>query len=203
MGEQVMLFSSAVMRGPVGEQEVERLRARAMDCQMCRLSQSRKNVVFGVGKADEPPVAFVGEGPGAVEDSEGTPFVGPAGQLLDQMLSAMELRREEVFITNCVLCRPPENRKPHPHEVGACREFLLGQLRAVHPKIVVALGGSAAQALLGTKKRISALMGEWHEWEGTPVRATFHPAYLLREPSQKRKAWDDLQAVMLRLGIVK
>jgi len=203
MGEQVMMFSSDVMRGPTGEQEIERLRARAMDCMMCRLAESRTNVVFGVGNAERPPVAFVGEGPGANEDLKGEPFIGPAGQLLDQMLDAMGLQRQEVFITNCVLCRPPDNRKPHPHEIGACREFLLGQLRAVDPKCIVALGGSAAQALLGTKKRIGALMGEWYEWEETPLRATFHPAYLLRDPSQKRKAWDDLQAVMLRLGIVK
>jgi uracil-DNA glycosylase family 4 len=203
MSEQVMLFSDDVIRGPVGEKEVQRLRERALECRLCRLSESRTNVVFGVGYSDQPPVAFVGEGPGANEDLEGVPFIGPAGKLLDQMLEAMNLQRHEVFITNCVLCRPPDNRKPHPHEVGACRELLLSQLRAVNPKCIVALGASAAQALLGTKKKISALMGEWYEWEGTPVRATFHPAYLLRDPSQKRKAWDDLQAVMLRLGIVK
>jgi len=170
---------------------------------MCGLSESRENVVFGIGKTDRPRVAFVGEGPGANEDMKGVPFIGKAGLLLDQMIDAMSMGREEVYITNVVLCRPPDNRKPHPHEAQACREFLVGQLRAVQPECIVALGAAAAQALLGSKKKISALMGDWYEWEGTPVRATFHPAYLLRDPSQKRKAWDDLQAVMLRLGIVK
>jgi len=213
MGQQVSLFSDDVLRGPIGEEEVSRLRERALECKQCRLSQSRNRVVFGVGNADQPKLAFVGEGPGRTEDQRGEPFVGPSGRLLNRMIRAIGLARDDVYICNAINCMPPEEkqpdgrmtiRKPHSHEVAACQGFLFGQLRAVRPQCVVVLGAFAARGLLGAKvQKISSLLGKWHEWEGVPVRATYHPAYLLREPSQKSVTWEDLQAVMLKLGIVK
>jgi len=148
-----------------------------------------------------PPIAFVGEGPGANEDREGRPFIGKSGKLLDKMLEAMKLERSSIYICNVVSCRPPQNRKPTESEISTCREFLFGQLRAVRPHIIVAMGTTAAQAVLQTKEPISKLRETWHECEGIPVRATFHPAYLLRNPQAKRAAWADLKTVMLKLGL--
>lgn len=176
------------------------LRARLAVCRTCGLRAGCRQPVFGEGNEYSPLIAFVGEAPGADEDVTGRPFVGRAGKLLDRMIEAMGMDRGQVYICNTVCCRPPENRKPEPAETEACREFLVGQLRAVRPTIVVTLGATATQVLLKSRKGIGELMGRWHEWEGLPLRPTFHPAYLLRDASKKREVWADLQAVLLKLG---
>jgi DNA polymerase len=158
-------------------------------------------VVFGSGKPSKPRIAFVGEAPGKNEDETGEPFIGKAGILLDSMISAMKLKRDDLYICNVVNCRPPENRTPYPDEVVACSPFLFGQLRAVEPECIVALGASAARALLRAKRSIKDMRGKWHDWEGIPLRVTFHPAFLLRDPQKKREAWGDLQEVMAKLRI--
>jgi DNA polymerase len=142
---------------------------------------------------------FVGEGPGADEDRQGEPFVGRAGQLLTKMIEAMGHRREDVYIANVVKCRPPENRNPEPDEIGACEPFLKAQIAAVAPRVIVALGKIAAQTLLRDASPISRLRGRWAAYEGVRLMPTFHPAYLLRSPDEKRKAWEDLQLVMKEL----
>lgn len=158
-------------------------------------------MVFGEGNVDRPVIAFVGEGPGANEDQSGKPFVGRSGKLLDKMLLAMGLERDKIYICNVVGCRPPENRKPEQGEMDACREFLVGQLRAVRPLTIITMGATASQALLSSSKSVGNLRESWHEWESIPVRVTFHPAYLLRNPEAKGAAWSDLKAVMARLGL--
>lgn len=201
MGEQLAIFSPACLHGPTGPGEVARIRSHALVCSSCGLYATRTQVVFGCGKEEAPTIAFVGEGPGANEDQQGVPFVGRAGKLLDDMLAAMGLKREDVYITNAVLCRPPKNRTPVSSEIDACKTLLYRQLRAVRPRMIVTLGRSAVEAVLGTKKQMNAMRGKWYDWEGIPVRCTFHPAYLLRDPAQKKVAWDDLQAIMTRLGL--
>jgi len=179
-------------------------------CRKCRLHEHRTQTVFGVGCA-RPAIAFVGEGPGADEDAQGVPFVGRAGQLLTKMIAAMTLRREDVYICNVVKCRPPENRTPLEDEMQTCLPYLLRQLAILRPKVIVALGRPAAQTLLGTKASISRLRGIIHDFPPPALAAfglakcvlmpTFHPAYLLRSPAEKSKAWEDLQMVMTHLGI--
>jgi DNA polymerase len=144
---------------------------------------------------------FVGEAPGYDEDQEGRPFVGKAGQLLDDIIKAMTLRREDVYIANVLKCRPPGNRNPNPAEVGACHAYLLEQIRVISPEVIVALGGVAAQFLLGTKLSVGKLRGRFHDYGGRALAVTYHPAYLLRSPHEKRKAWEDIQMVMARLGL--
>ncbi len=143
---------------------------------------------------------FVGEGPGADEDRQGEPFVGRAGQLLTKMIEAMGFRREEVYIANVVKCRPPENRDPEPDEIEACEPFLKAQIAAVRPRVIVALGRFAVQTLLRDTTPVSRLRGKWREYQGVKLMPTFHPAYLLRNPAEKRKAWEDLQRVMKEFG---
>ena len=176
------------------------LRERAMRCTSCKLQWTRRSVVFGEGNANRPNVCFVGEGPGANEDMDGRPFVGKAGQLLDKMIEAMKLTREQVYICNTVCCRPPDNRTPEPEEMIACRPFLLGQLHLVQPRIIVALGQTAATALTKKAKPVSKLRGGWHEYGSTPLKVSFHPAYLLRNPQEKARAWQDMQEVIKKLG---
>jgi DNA polymerase len=144
---------------------------------------------------------FVGEGPGADEDAQGLPFVGKAGQLLNNMIGAMGLQREEVYIANIVKCRPPGNRVPEPVEANTCSQFLLRQMDVVQPQVVVALGATAATYLLGVKQSLSSLRGRWHECRGAKLVVTYHPAFLLRDPRQKAEAWKDLQMVMAELGL--
>jgi uracil-DNA glycosylase len=159
--------------------------------------------VFGVG-AEDAPLMFVGEAPGEQEDKRGEPFVGPAGELLDKMIEAMGWRRQDVYITNILMCRPPGNRNPQPDEVAQCSPFLHSKIAAIAPRMIVALGRPASNQLLGTDAPISALRGRFHDRFGTKVMPTFHPAYLLREPDRKRDAWKDLKLVMAeleRLGI--
>lgn len=170
------------------------------NCQRCKLASGRTHVVFGSGNADARLV-FVGEGPGAEEDKQGMPFVGKAGQLLTKMIEAMGLKREDVYICNVVKSRPPDNRDPEPDEVAACEPFLKAQLAIIQPQVIVALGRYAVQCLLRTEAPISQLRGKWSAYEGIALMPTFHPAYLLREPAKKREAWEDLQAVMKKLGL--
>ncbi len=169
------------------------------ECTRCKLAPGRSKLVFGVGSPGAE-LMFVGEGPGADEDRQGEPFVGRAGQLLTRMIEAMGYRREEVYIANVVKCRPPGNRNPEPDEMDACEPFLRAQIRAVAPRAIVALGKIAAQTLLRDTTPISRLRGRWATYEGTRLMPTFHPAYLLRSPEEKKKAWEDLQLVMRELG---
>lgn len=168
-------------------------------CTRCKLHGGRTNLVFGTG-SPTAEVMFVGEGPGAEEDLQGEPFVGRAGQLLTKMIAAMGFRREDVYIANVVKCRPPGNRNPEPDEIQACEGFLRRQIAAIRPKVIVALGKFAAQTLLRDETPISRLRGRWAEYEGVRLMPTFHPAYLLRSPEEKKKAWEDLQLVMKELG---
>ena len=179
------------------------IREELGECTRCKLAGTRKSIVFGVG-AEDAQLMFVGEAPGEQEDRRGEPFVGPAGELLDKMIEAMGWTRAQVYIANILMCRPPGNRNPQPDEVAACVPFLDAKIRAIAPRVIIALGRPAANTLLGTDAPISALRGTFHERQGVKVMPTFHPAYLLREPARKRDAWSDLKVVMAeldRLGI--
>jgi uracil-DNA glycosylase len=182
------------------------------DCTRCKLhQQGRKQIVFGVGNP-RAELMFVGEGPGADEDAQGEPFVGRAGQLLNNMIKAMGLRREDVYIANIVKCRPPGNRTPERDECETCSPFLMRQIAAIKPKVIVALGAVAAKNLLAINASMSELRGRWYDfrpagartdpsWPGARLAVTYHPAFLLRDPRQKGEAWKDLQMVMKYLGI--
>ena len=170
------------------------------DCTRCKLHRGRTKLVFGDGNPNAQLV-FVGEGPGRDEDAQGLPFVGRAGKLLTQMIEAMGLQRKDVYICNVVKCRPPENRTPEKDEVETCSPFLLRQLDAIAPKVIVCLGSVAAQTLLETNRGISHFRGEWLDFRGRKLMATYHPAYLLRNPSAKGEVWKDLQKVMAVLGL--
>ncbi len=177
------------------------IRERIGDCTRCPLAYAgRHTIVFGNGDANAR-ILFVGEGPGADEDASGLPFVGKAGQLLNNMIGAMGLTREQVYIANIVKCRPPGNRAPEPVEANTCSQFLLEQMDVVQPKVVVALGSTAATYLLGVKQSLSSLRGRWHGCRGAKLVVTYHPAFLLRDPRQKGEAWKDLQMVMAELGL--
>jgi DNA polymerase len=167
------------------------LRECVANCTRCELSASRTNTVFGVGNS-EADWLIIGEAPGAEEDRRGEPFVGRAGQLLDQMLFAIGQSREKVFIANILKCRPPNNRDPKPAEAAACREYLEQQIALIQPKIILAVGKIAAQNLLGTDYPVGRMRGRPHDLGGIPLVVTYHPAYLLRSPSQKHKSWSDL-----------
>jgi DNA polymerase len=176
---------------------LDEVRRALGDCKRCKLCSGRKNLVFGVGNP-KARLVFVGEGPGAEEDNQGIPFVGAAGQLLTKMIAAMGYSRDEVYICNVVKCRPPGNRNPEPDEIQACQPFLEAQLNAIRPSVIIALGKFAAQTLARTDTPITRLRGQWREYVGIPLMPTFHPAYLLRNPAEKKAAWADLQAVMAR-----
>jgi len=169
------------------------------DCSRCILHRGRKNIVFGEGNPNAELV-FVGEGPGQEEDIQGRPFVGAAGQLLtDIIVKGMKISREDVYICNIVKCRPPENRNPEPDEILACEPFLIKQLQSIKPKIIIGLGNVAVKTLLKTKEGITSLRGNWKSYQGIPLMPTFHPAYLLRNPSDKRLVWDDIKKVIAEL----
>ena len=170
------------------------------NCTRCKLGKGRTKLVFGTG-SPTARLLFVGEAPGEDEDLSGIPFVGKAGQLLGKMIEAMGLSRETVYICNTVKCRPPNNRNPEPDELASCEPFLLGQLGAIRPEVIVTLGKFAAQALLRDQTPISRMRGAWREYQGIPTMPTFHPAYLLRSPGEKGKVWSDLQQVMKKLGL--
>lgn len=208
----------APARPPIGAEEY---RERAIQlsviddnevkgCVKCGLSATRTKTVFGVG-SPTARIMFIGEAPGHDEDVSGEPFVGRAGQLLTDMIQkGMGLRREDVYICNVLKCRPPNNRTPASDEIAACKDYLLRQIQIVSPEVIIALGAPAAQTLLGTREGIGRLRSRWHEFypsgtalvgEPIPVMPTYHPAYLLRDPNEKGKAWEDLKLVMARLGI--
>ena len=171
------------------------------NCTRCPLAtQGRHTIVFGDGNADAR-LMFIGEGPGADEDAQGLPFVGRAGQLLNNMISAMGLQRSDVYIANIVKCRPPQNRVPEPEEANTCAPFLFRQIDVIRPEVIVALGSTAATYLLGGKSPLARLRGRIHEARGAKLIVTYHPAYLLRDPTQKKEAWKDLQIAMAELGL--
>ena len=179
---------------------LERVREDIGDCTRCKLHKSRTNLVFGIGNP-KAELVFVGEGPGHDEDVQGEPFVGRAGKLLTQMIEAMGLRRQDVYICNVVKCRPPENRLPERDEISTCSPFLVRQLAAIQPKVICCLGACSAQTLLETNQGISRFRGEWFDYRGARLIATYHPAYLLRNPNAKGEVWKDLQKVMSVLGL--
>ncbi|OGR30159.1 MAG: uracil-DNA glycosylase [Desulfuromonadales bacterium GWD2_61_12] len=181
---------------------MDEIRADLGDCQRCPLCRGRRQIVFGVGNP-AAALVFVGEGPGREEDERGEPFVGEAGRLLDRILFAMGLERSQVYICNVIKCRPPGNRDPEPEEIAACEPFLKRQLAAIRPQLIVTLGRFAAQTLLQDEKPISRLRGTWREYAGIPVMPTFHPAYLLRSPAEKREVWEDMKQVMQRLASLR
>ena len=196
---------------PVSTQDnsaaLDAIRVDIGECTRCRLHKGRTNLVFGVGNA-QAELMFVGEGPGADEDEQGLPFVGRAGQLLNNMIAAMGLRREDVYIANIVKCRPPQNRTPEKDECDTCSPFLMRQISVIRPRAIVALGATAAKNLLGLNDSMSNLRGRSYEFtppgfQGAPIAlfVTYHPAFLLRDPRQKKEAWKDLQMVMRYLGL--
>jgi uracil-DNA glycosylase len=188
---------------PTGERAaaLQAIRDDIGDCTRCPLAfQGRHTIVFADGDPNAR-LMFIGEGPGADEDAQGLPFVGRAGQLLNNMIAAMGLKRSEVYIANIVKCRPPQNRTPEPEEANTCTQFLFRQIDVVRPEVIVALGATAATYLLGSKSPLARLRGRLHEARGSKLIVTYHPAYLLRDPTQKKEAWKDLQLAMAELGL--
>src|SRR5688572_16545001 len=176
------------------------LRAEAHDCTKCSLAKGRTNVVFGVGNPNAD-LMFIGEAPGRDEDLRGEPFVGKAGQLLTDIIKAMKLTRDQVYIANVIKCRPPENRNPEPDELDACRPYIRQQVEMIKPKVIVTLGKFGLNSLLEQAYPISAVRGSWLDYRGVKVMPTYHPAYLLRTPSAKKDVWNDMKKVMTELGV--
>lgn len=184
----------------VADDTLSKIREDLGECTRCKLHKHRHTIVFGDGNP-KAELVFVGEGPGADEDAQGLPFVGRAGKLLTQMIEAMGLQRKDVYICNVVKCRPPENRTPEEDEVSTCSPFLLRQLDVISPKVIVCLGAVAAKTLLKTNRGISHFRGQWLDYRSSKLMATYHPAYLLRNPNAKPEVWKDLQKVMAVLGL--
>lgn len=190
---------------PAGPQVLDAVRRDLLEkcaggCQDCKLARTRTQLVVGEGNP-KARLMFIGEGPGESEDLSGRPFVGRGGQLLTKMIEAMGLTREDVFIANVVKCRPPENRDPEFDEIIACSSYLLRQIEAVRPEVIVTLGKFASQTVLQTQDKLSDLRGKFHSYRGIALMPTLHPAYLLRNPPAKKEAWEDLQQVMAKLGL--
>jgi uracil-DNA glycosylase len=196
MGAPTANLDSAIGMAADGAEVVglEELAVAVSRCQSCALAAGRTQTVFGVGNP-HARLLFVGEAPGREEDLRGEPFVGRAGKLLDRMLAAMDLDRSQVYIMNVVKCRPPENRNPEAAEISACAHWFDAQWQAISPQVVCLLGKVAAQSVLGSQASMASLRGRWHESRGAKVRATYHPAYLLRSPQQKAHVWQDLQEI--------
>jgi uracil-DNA glycosylase family 4 len=195
---QQMLLASQVSPDPLSRLSLAELEAVALHCVQCRLHRGRTHVVFGAGNPSAE-LMFVGEAPGRDEDLQGEPFVGRAGQLLTRIIEAIGMRRQDVYITNVIKCRPPNNRNPEVDEIARCEPYLIRQIAVVKPRLIVALGTFAAQTLLKTKLPISQLRGRFHTYQGVKVMPTFHPAFLLRNPERKRAVWEDMQAVQREL----
>ena len=201
-GEKEGVFLDGASRSAVSDKKtaLAQWEKKYRDCAMCALSSTRTNVVFGAGSPNAR-LMFVGEAPGFDEDRQGLPFVGAAGQLLTKIIEAMKLTREDVYIANCLKCRPPQNRNPLPTEIATCSPILAEQIRIIRPQILCALGKFAAQTLLQTEEPISRLRGRFFDWNGIKLLPTFHPAYLLRNPSDKKFVWEDMKKIMKELGI--
>jgi len=188
--------SSSNQPAMVPSLSLETVREELGECERCKLCKNRKTIVFGEGDA-HARLVFIGEGPGQEEDEQGRPFVGPAGQLLtDIIVKGLKLKREEVYICNIVKCRPPDNRNPEPDEIAACEPFLRKQIQAINPRFIIGLGNVAVKTLLNTKQGITSLRGKWQQYQGIPLMPTFHPAYLLRTPADKKLVWEDIQKVI-------
>ena len=214
--EQVGLFGDIILQGQTGsrsrstsmpalefnDSSLNDIREDIGDCRRCKLCEHRRTIVFGEGNP-HARLVFVGEGPGAEEDATGRPFVGRAGQLLDKIIEAIGLKREEVYIANIVKCRPPGNRVPERDEVETCEPFLFRQLACIRPQVIVALGSPAFQCLLRTREPITRARGVWREWNGIKIMPTFHPAFLLRSPDKKREVWEDMKKVREELKTEK
>jgi DNA polymerase len=197
---QLALFAATELTKPDPER-LKLLRAESIRCQKCGIRKSCKQPVFGEGNPDRPLVAFVGDAPNAVEAAYGRPLLGSGGALLDQMIKAMKLEREALYVCNVLGCYPPGDRPPMREELANCREWTSGQLRLVQPRSIVALGAVAANALLDSKKPelLHKLRGSWHDWQGIPMRVSFHPSHLLRHRLDKANAWTDLQELLKKL----
>lgn len=178
-----------------GGETLEDIQRLVTTCTQCRLAVTRNHTVFGTGSA-QAPVVFVGEGPGEDEDRQGEPFVGPAGKLLNRMLQAAGFNRETIYIANVVKCRPPGNRNPLPEEMTACQGYLFRQLTQIQPRVIFALGKIAITCLLGQTGAVSLVRGKIHQWRGIPVIPSYHPAYYLRQPAQKKAGWQDLLVLL-------
>ena len=200
IGVRELYLGTRTVAAPSARESLDAIRQDLGDCTRCKLHGGRTKLVFGVGNP-QARLMFVGEGPGAEEDLRGEPFVGRAGQKLDEMIKAIGLTRAQVYIANVVKCRPPGNRDPEPDEVATCSPFLVRQIEAIAPEVIVTLGLPAARTLLGLKGGIGAARGTWHSFRGIPVMPTFHPAYLLRAYTKenRRKVWEDLQAARAKL----
>jgi uracil-DNA glycosylase len=177
------------------EEQLKKVCQEMANCQLCQLAKTRHNLVFGDGNPNAQ-IIFVGEAPGADEDEQGLPFVGRAGQLLTKIIEAMGIKRKDVYICNILKCRPPGNRNPLPDEISLCEPFLKKQLQAISPKVICALGTFAAQTLLKTDVPITLLRGRFHTYNGIKLMPTYHPAYLLRNPSAKKPVWEDVQMII-------
>jgi len=176
---------------------LEAIQEEMGDCRRCKLWQSRSRLVFGAGNP-KARLMFIGEAPGAEEDKQGEPFVGEAGNLLNNLLNKLGLSRQEIYITNVIKSRPPNNRNPEAEEIAACKPFLLKQIQAIRPQLIVTLGGVATHALLETKTPITRLRGKWQRWQNIAVMPTFHPSYLLLYPKARFETWDDMQKVLAK-----
>ncbi|MBV9573672.1 MAG: uracil-DNA glycosylase [Acidobacteriales bacterium] len=195
----VIIGNSVAATDPL--QALRLIREDIGDCTRCKLhQQGRKQIVFGVGNP-QADLMFIGEAPGADEDLQGEPFVGRAGQLLTNMIKAMGLQRDDVYIANIIKCRPPGNRTPERDECDTCSPFLMRQIEAIHPQVIVALGAVAAKTLLAVNAPMMELRGRWFDFRGTRLAVTYHPAFLLRDPRQKKETWKDLQMVMKELNL--
>jgi uracil-DNA glycosylase len=188
------VITSLFDEAPSGEESLDAIQAELKECRRCKLAPGRTNLVFGSGNP-HADLMFVGEAPGADEDAQGLPFVGRAGQLLTKIIEAIGMRRDDVYICNILKCRPPGNRNPEPDEIASCEKYLFRQIAAVKPKVICALGAFGAQTLLKTTETIGRLRGRLVDYRGSKLMATFHPAYLLRNPNEKRRVWEDMQIV--------